>query len=86
MGRPYTLFRLMWKKTCSSADQCIGSRCGYCPDDAFVVKPEEIARAVLQGNARQLKASKHWQKSAERNILELRDKIGKIIPETIFPH
>jgi Holliday junction DNA helicase RuvA len=47
------------------------------------MKPEEIARAVLQGNARQLESIKGiGRKSAERIILELRDKIGKIIPET----
>jgi Holliday junction DNA helicase RuvA len=47
------------------------------------LKPEEIARAILQGNARQLESIKGiGKKSAERIILELRDKIGKKIEET----
>jgi Holliday junction DNA helicase RuvA len=42
------------------------------------MKPEEITRAILQGNARQLESIKGiGKKSAERIILELRDKIGK---------
>jgi Holliday junction DNA helicase RuvA len=42
------------------------------------MKPEEITRAILQGNARQLEAIKGiGKKSAERIILELRDKVGK---------
>lgn len=42
------------------------------------MKPGEIARAIMQGNARQLEAIKGiGKKSAERIILELRDKIGK---------
>jgi Holliday junction DNA helicase RuvA len=42
------------------------------------MKPEEITRAILQGNARQLEAIKGiGKKSAERIILELRDKLGK---------
>jgi holliday junction DNA helicase RuvA len=47
------------------------------------MKPGEIARAILQGNARQLESIKGiGKKSAERIILELRDKVGKNIPET----
>ncbi|MES1161127.1 MAG: Holliday junction branch migration protein RuvA [Bacteroidota bacterium] len=47
------------------------------------LKPEEIARAILQGNARQLESIKGiGKKSAERIILELRDKIGKNKEET----
>lgn len=47
------------------------------------MKPEEIARAVQQGNAKQLESIKGiGRKSAERIILELRDKMGKVIPET----
>ncbi|HEY6902255.1 MAG TPA: Holliday junction branch migration protein RuvA [Puia sp.] len=43
------------------------------------MKPEEISRAILQGNARQLESIKGiGKKSAERIILELRDKLGKI--------
>ena len=47
------------------------------------MKPEEITRAILQGNARQLEAIKGiGKKSAERIILELRDKLGKSKVET----
>ncbi|HEY4336543.1 MAG TPA: Holliday junction branch migration protein RuvA, partial [Puia sp.] len=42
------------------------------------MKPEEITRAILQGNAKQLESIKGiGKKSAERIILELRDKVGK---------
>jgi Holliday junction DNA helicase RuvA len=45
------------------------------------MKPDEIARAILQGNAKQLESIKGiGKKSAERIILELRDKVGKNIP------
>src|SRR5260221_3101309 len=47
------------------------------------MKPEEITRAILQGNARQLESIKGiGKKSAERIILELRDKVGKNKVET----
>ncbi|HVU56939.1 MAG TPA: Holliday junction branch migration protein RuvA [Puia sp.] len=47
------------------------------------MRPEEITRAILQGNARQLEAIKGiGKKSAERIILELRDKLGKSKIET----
>jgi Holliday junction DNA helicase RuvA len=47
------------------------------------MKPEEIARAIVQGNLKQLESIKGiGKKSAERIILELRDKMGKRIPET----
>src|ERR1700743_1473410 len=47
------------------------------------MKPEEITRAILQGNARQLESIKGiGKKSAERIILELRDKLGKNKDET----
>ena len=47
------------------------------------MKPEEITRAILQGNARQLESIKGiGKKSAERVILELRDKLGKSKLET----
>ncbi len=43
------------------------------------MKPDEIARAILQGNAKVLESIKGiGKKSAERIILELRDKVGKI--------
>ena len=49
------------------------------------MRPEEITRAILQGNARQLEAIKGiGKKSAERIILELRDKLGKSKAETNF--
>lgn len=42
------------------------------------MRPEEITRAILQGNAKQLEGIKGiGKKSAERIILELRDKVGK---------
>ncbi len=42
------------------------------------MKPAEINRAILQGNSRQLESIKGiGRKSAERIILELRDKVGK---------
>lgn len=42
------------------------------------MRPEEITRAILQGNSRQLESIKGiGKKSAERIILELRDKLGK---------
>jgi holliday junction DNA helicase RuvA len=47
------------------------------------MRPEEIARAILQGNAKQLESIKGiGKKSAERILLELRDKISKILIET----
>jgi Holliday junction DNA helicase RuvA len=47
------------------------------------MRPEEITRAILQGNARQLESIKGiGKKSAERIILELRDKVGKNKEET----
>src|SRR6202000_996281 len=48
------------------------------------MKPEEIARAIREGNTRQLESIKGiGKKSAERIILELRDKVGKNKDETI---
>jgi holliday junction DNA helicase RuvA len=42
------------------------------------MRPEEISSAILQGNTRQLESIKGiGKKSAERIILELRDKVGK---------
>src|SRR6202000_383852 len=47
------------------------------------MKPEEITRAILQGNARQLESIRGiGKKSAERIVLELRDKLGKNKEET----
>lgn len=48
------------------------------------MKPEEITRAILQGNAKQLESIKGiGRKTAERLILELRDKVGKHSDDTI---
>jgi Holliday junction DNA helicase RuvA len=42
------------------------------------MRPDEIARAIVQGNTRQLEGIKGiGRKSAERLIVELRDKLGK---------
>jgi Holliday junction DNA helicase RuvA len=42
------------------------------------MKPDEIIRAIVQGNTRQLEGIKGiGKKSAERLIVELRDKLGK---------
>jgi len=47
------------------------------------LRPEEIGRAIVQGNLKQLESIKGiGKKSAERIILELRDKLGKKLPET----
>jgi len=46
------------------------------------MKPDEIARAIIQGNTRQLESIKGiGKKSAERIILELRDKVGKTVSD-----
>ena len=48
------------------------------------LKPEEITRAIRDGNTRQLESIKGiGKKSAERIILELRDKVGKGKEDTI---
>jgi Holliday junction DNA helicase RuvA len=47
------------------------------------MRREEITRAIVQGNTRQLESIKGiGKKSAERIILELRDKVGKNKGET----
>ncbi len=46
------------------------------------MRPEEIAKAITQGNTKQLEGIKGiGKKSAERLVLELRDKLGKAAPE-----
>ena len=46
------------------------------------MRPDEISRAIVQGNAKQLESIKGiGKKSAERIILELRDKLGKDLQE-----
>ena len=43
------------------------------------LKPEEIIKAIVQGNTRQLESVKGiGRKTAERLIVELKDKLGKI--------
>jgi Holliday junction DNA helicase RuvA len=47
------------------------------------MKPNELAAAIVQGNTKQLEAIKGiGRKSAERIVLELRDKLTKIKPDT----
>ncbi|MEJ7740269.1 MAG: Holliday junction branch migration protein RuvA [Chitinophagaceae bacterium] len=47
------------------------------------MKPAEISRAIIQGNAKLLESIRGiGRKSAERIILELRDKLNKQSPET----
>ncbi|MEN9686695.1 MAG: Holliday junction branch migration protein RuvA [Bacteroidota bacterium] len=49
------------------------------------MRPDEITRAIVQGNTRQLESIKGiGKKSAERLIVELRDKLGKQSPEAGF--
>ena len=51
------------------------------------LRPDEIVKAIVQGNTKQLEAIKGiGRKTAERLIVELRDKLGKQSPETAsFP-
>lgn len=50
------------------------------------MRPEEIARALVQGNAKLLESIKGiGRKTAERLILELRDKAGKITGGAALP-
>lgn len=51
------------------------------------MRPDEIARAIVQGNTRQLEAIKGiGKKSAERLVVELRDKLGKHPLDTAAVH
>ncbi|CAN5749119.1 Holliday junction branch migration protein RuvA [soil metagenome] len=56
------------------------------------LRPDEIIKAIVQGNTKQLESVKGiGKKTAERLILELKDKVGKISVEntsgnlTVFP-
>lgn len=50
------------------------------------MRPDEIARAIVQGNTRQLEGIKGiGKKSAERLIVELRDKLGKLSLDPAAP-
>jgi holliday junction DNA helicase RuvA len=45
------------------------------------MKPDELARAIVQGEVKKLETIKGiGKKSAERIVLELRDKVGKKLP------
>src|SRR5215210_7625108 len=47
------------------------------------LKPEEIIKAIVQGNTKQLESVKGiGRKTAERLIVELKDKLGKITTES----
>lgn len=49
------------------------------------MRPEEITRAIVQGNTKQLEGIKGiGKKSAERLIVELRDKLGKQVPVNVL--
>jgi Holliday junction DNA helicase RuvA len=49
------------------------------------MRPDEIARAIVQGNTRQLEGIKGiGKKSAERLVVELRDKLGKHALDSSF--
>jgi Holliday junction DNA helicase RuvA len=52
------------------------------------MKPEELSRAIIQGNAKLLESVKGiGKKTAERIVLELRDKLSKQpIEANIYPH
>jgi len=48
------------------------------------LRPDEIIKAILQGNTKQLESVKGiGKKTAERLVLELKDKMGKINNETV---
>jgi Holliday junction DNA helicase RuvA len=50
------------------------------------MRPEEIIRAIVQGNSKILESIKGiGKKSAERIVLELRDKLGRTSSETNIP-
>lgn len=47
------------------------------------MKPDDLAKAIIQGDTRSLEGIKGiGKKTAERMVLELRDKLGKTSPET----
>jgi len=47
------------------------------------LRPDEIIKAIVQGNTKQLESVKGiGKKTAERLVLELRDKMGKLTVET----
>ena len=51
------------------------------------LKPDEISRAILQGNIKLLESIKGiGKKTAERLVLELRDKVGKAAADVNITH
>ena len=49
------------------------------------LKPEEVQRAIIQGNVKLLESIKGiGKKTAERLVLELRDKVGKVAVDAGF--
>ena len=50
------------------------------------MKPDEVGRAIVQGNVKLLESIKGiGRKTAERLVLELRDKVGKVTPDINTP-
>jgi len=48
------------------------------------LKPDDIIKAIVQGNTKQLESVKGiGRKTAERLVVELRDKLGKISVENV---
>jgi len=46
------------------------------------MKPDEVSRAIVQANVKLLESIKGiGKKTAERLVLELRDKVGKVVPD-----
>lgn len=50
------------------------------------MKPDEVGRAIIQNNVKLLESIKGiGKKTAERLVLELRDKVGKVTPDINTP-
>ena len=84
MGRRFWFFRPGGKRLVFAPDKCVGRRRVNCQDDVERSKAEEIIKAIVQGNTKQLESVKGiGRKTGERLIVELRDKLGKITMENI---